>query len=288
MATYAIGDIQGCYDELMALLDWIDFSPEHDLLWFTGDLVNRGPKSLEVLRFVRELDDRAIVVLGNHDLHLLAVATNPALQPRRKDTLDAILSAPDRETLLTWLRHRPLLHHDPDLGYTLVHAGLPPQWDLSTATACATELERMLRSNRYREFFDCMYGDLPDIWDDKLGGWDKLRYITNCLTRLRYCDLRGRLDLQDKGPIGSQRPGNLPWFEVPGHASAEERIIFGHWSTLQLMLKMKPDNPIFPLDHGCLWGGSLMAMRLDDGECLKIPCQGWRIPKSLKKKKGKN
>ncbi len=287
MATYAIGDIQGCYDELLALLEHIGFNPNRDVTWFTGDLVNRGPKSLEVLRFVRDLGGSAITVLGNHDMHLLAVAAGQTSRPRRKDTLDAVLSAPDREQLLTWLRHRPLLHHDPDLGYTLIHAGLPPQWDLATARARALEIEKELRGDHSMEFFTHMYGDLPDTWDDGLQGWDRLRFITNCFARLRYCDLNGRLDMHDNGPPGSQRPGNLPWFEAPGRASSGESIIFGHWSTLQLNTQVDPEHRVHPLDHGCLWGGPLVAMRLDDGKYYELACPGWRDPKNRKKARDK-
>jgi len=191
VAVYAIGDIQGCYRELRHLLEYLHFDPAQDRLWFTGDLVNRGPQSLETLRFIRGLGSAALTVLGNHDLHLLAAADNPA-RIKKRDTLNPIFDAPDRDELLLWLRQQPLLHHDAELNFTLVHAGLPPQWDLAQAQACAQEVEQVLRSAAHADFFAHMYGDQPDHWSDDLHGWERLRFITNCLTRLRYCDSEGR------------------------------------------------------------------------------------------------
>lgn len=231
MAVYAMGDIQGCYAELMALLEKIQFDASADQLWFTGDLVNRGPESLRVLRFVRELNERtpnaAITVLGNHDLHLLAVAAGKS-QQHRSDTLDEILDAPDRDILLDWLRHQPLLHHDAALGVTLIHAGLPPQWTLAEAQQYAAEVETVLQSEQHAEFFAHMYGDQPNRWQDDLTGWDRLRFMTNCFTRLRYCDANGRLEMQAKGAPGSQAAGDMPWFEVAGRQSSENQFVFGH------------------------------------------------------------
>jgi bis(5'-nucleosyl)-tetraphosphatase (symmetrical) len=198
VAVYAIGDIQGCFHELQHLLTQLRFDPAQDRLWFAGDLVNRGPHSLETLRFVRNLGPAALTVLGNHDLHLLAVASVPS-KLKAKDTLHPILDATDRDELLDWLRHQPLLHHDTDLGYTLVHAGLPPQWDLKQAQQCAHEVETQLRSANYADFFSHMYGDEPTQWSDTLTRWDRLRFITNCFTRLRYCDAEGHLALSYKG-----------------------------------------------------------------------------------------
>ncbi len=258
MATYAIGDIQGCYDELLRLLDKLCFDPASDRLWFVGDVVNRGPKSLETLRFIKGLGDQARMVLGNHEFHLLAMAQGN-LRYKRKDTLDEILTALDQEELLHWLRHRPLLHHDETLGYTLIHAGLPPQWDLKTASRCAAEMEAMLRGSDYPEYFKHMYGNEPNRWDEQLTGWDRLRFITNCFTRLRYCAPDGTLALEQKGPPGSQPGPYLPWFAVPARASLDMKIVFGHWSTLGL--RVEPS--IVALDTGCLWGGRLTAVRLD-------------------------
>lgn len=275
MAVYAIGDVQGCYAPLRQLLKSLHFDSARDRLWFTGDLVNRGPQSLEVLRFVKALGPPAVCALGNHDLHLLAVAVGAAKR-KKLDTLDAILSAPDRDELLYWLRSRPLLHHDADLGYTLIHAGLLPPWDLAQAQRLAQEVESVLRGDGYQEFFHHMYGDLPDHWNENLHGFDRLRVIVNAFTRLRYCDLDGNLDLRPKGPPGSQPPDLLPWFEVPVRRSRELKIIFGHWSALGLW----QGDGVIGLDSGCLWGRSLSAVRLDTEpvEFFSVACDPHRAP----------
>src|SRR5574337_167770 len=271
MSIFAVGDIQGCYDELQQLLARIKVNPAEDTLWFTGDLVNRGPKSLDALRFVKSLDARAISVLGNHDLHLLALAAGVD-KHRSADTLNAVLAAPDRDELLRWLRHRPLLHHDATLGFTLVHAGLPPQWDLATASACAQELEQVLRSADHAEFFRHMYGNQPARWSPELNGIERLRFIVNCFTRLRYVNADGDLDLASKGAPGSQPAGFMPWYTVPNRASANLHILFGHWSTVG---EVKGHN-VYPLDTGCVWGGRLSALRLDGDDsggwyCVDCP-----------------
>lgn len=270
MAVYAIGDIQGCFDELQALLAQIGFDRQKDRLWFTGDLVNRGPKSLETLRFVKGLGERAVTVLGNHDLHLLAVAFGYG-KKLAKDTLKPILQAEDGEALIHWLRHRPVLHHDPQLGYLMVHAGLPPQWDLATAKACAHELEQVLRGDDYLDFIANMYGNKPKRWKESLSGIDRLRFITNAFSRTRYCRADGALDFKAKGAPGDQPDGLIPWFEVPGRKSRDLRIVFGHWSTLGVGEKANT----LALDGGCLWGGQLVAARIDtptpQWHCL--PCE---------------
>jgi bis(5'-nucleosyl)-tetraphosphatase (symmetrical) len=280
MPVYAIGDVQGCFDELMGLLEKVCFDPKIDRLWFTGDLVNRGPDSLKVLRFVRDLCEQgaALTVLGNHDLHMLAVAEG--LAPfHHGDTLDEIFAAPDREALLSWLRRQPLMHHDAGINYTLVHAGLPPQWDLAAAQACAQEVEVVLQGEDYRDFFAHMYGDEPGIWDDELTGWDRLRFITNCFTRLRFCKANGEQCLKAKGEPGTQPTGCLPWFEAPGRNSRELRVVFGHWSTLGLYR----NNGVISLDTGCLWGDQLTAMRLDgDRAVFSYECPGYKRPMGLK------
>ena len=274
MAVFAIGDVQGCFDDLQRLLDKIRFDPAADRLWFVGDLVNRGPRSLEVLRFVKSLGEGAVTVLGNHDLHLLAVAAG-VRGANRRDTLDPILEAPDREELLTWLRHRPLLHHDGARGFTMIHAGLPPQWDLRLAQACAREVEAVLRSDNVRDFLAEMYGDAPPRWHDDLSGWARLRFIVNCLTRLRYCRPDGELVLGEKGPPGQQRGDHLPWFDVPGRVSTSLRIIFGHWSTLGCYTR----EGIYALDSGCLWGGALTAMRVaTEPRWYAVDCTGVCTP----------
>jgi bis(5'-nucleosyl)-tetraphosphatase (symmetrical) len=269
MAVYAIGDVQGCFPALLKLLESIHFDPAKDHLWFTGDLVNRGAQSLEVLRFVKDLGDRAVCVLGNHDLHLLAIAAN-AVTPKKRDTLDGILRAPDRHGLLSWLRARPLLHHDGDLGYTLIHAGLLPAWDLTTVQRLTQEAETALQSHEAGNLFCHMYGDLPDHWNENLRGIDRLRVIINACTRLRYCGLDGEMDLRPKGPPGSQPSGLMPWFQVPGRRSHGLRIIFGHWSALGLW----QGNGVIGLDSGCVWGRMLSAVRLDtaEAEFFSVAC----------------
>jgi len=272
MGVYAIGDVQGCADALYALLECIGFTAEADELWFTGDLVNRGPASAEVLRFVMGLRHRAHVVLGNHDLHLLALAAGKG-QRHRQDTLEDVLRAPDCAQLLTWLRTRPLLHHDAHLGFTLVHAGLLPSWDLAQAQGLAREAEAAIRQSEDGSFFDHMYGNQPDRWDENLRGWERLRVVVNALTRLRYCDSTGRMDLRHKGAPGTQPAGLVPWFEVAGRANRDVRILFGHWSTLGLW----QGQGVIGLDSGCLWGGKLSAVRLD-GEAIfySVPCRCYR------------
>lgn len=257
MALYAIGDVQGCREQLERLLAKIGFDAARDTLWFTGDLVNRGPDSAGVLRLVMALP-RVVSVLGNHDLHLLAAAASGTYGGRR-DTFDDVLDAPDRDALLDWLRARPLLHHDAALGCTLIHAGLPPQWTLATAMQLAREAGHAIRQTPGNAFFDHMYGDTPDQWDDRLAGNDRLRFTVNCFTRLRYVDRAGRLYLGDKGAPGTQAPGLVPWFDAPGRKSRDARIVFGHWSTLGA--RVRPD--MVALDSGCLWGRQLTAARLD-------------------------
>lgn len=258
MTTYVVGDIQGCYEELQALLDIIKFDFRTDTLWLTGDLVNRGPRSLEVLRFIRSLGECAVTVLGNHDLHLLAVAYGH--EPAKKsDTLEEILKADDRDELLLWLRTRPLLYYDAIRKLTLIHAGLPPQWTMQTALENAIEVESILAGDSFNDFLANMYGNLPVKWDKKLQGWDRLRYITNCFTRLRYVNSNGELELKVKGAPGAQPENCIPWFMAPKRKTSEEKILFGHWSTYGFSVS---DNTVC-LDSGCIWGGKLTAVDID-------------------------
>lgn len=275
MTVYAIGDVQGCLDALKALVARLAFDPGRDRLWFTGDLVNRGPDSLGTLRYVKSLGNAAVTVLGNHDLHLLAIAYGHGRE-KRLDTLHDVLTAPDRDALLDWLRTRPLLHHDPDLGYTLVHAGLLPQWDLALAQSLACEVEALLRGNDPAALFAHMYGDRPDRWEESLSGWERARLIINAFTRLRYCDPAGRLDPRPKGAPGTQPDGLLPWFAVSGRRSANLRVVFGHWSTLGAVAR----DGIVSLDSGCVWGESLTAARLgrEDVELIAVPCTACASP----------
>lgn len=272
MATYAIGDLQGCHRQFMTLLDRLRFDPAHDRLWLVGDLVNRGGGSLECLREVRDLGDAAVTVLGNHDLHLLALAQRPNALERANPTLKPILQAPDREPLLEWLRHRPLLHGDGGLGWTMVHAGLPPQWDLPFARERAAEVERALRGPDYPEFFRHMYGNEPGRWCDDLQGWGRLRLIVNCFTRMRFCHADGSLDQDYKGPIEDAPAGLTPWFALPDRATRGERIVFGHWSALGRIAW--PEHNVWGTDTGCVWGGKLTALRLDtpEPEIVQIDC----------------
>ena len=276
MSTYAIGDIQGCYDELRRLLDHFDFNPDSDRLLFAGDLVNRGPKSLQVLRFVKSLGANADSVLGNHDLHLLALSENNRSHASGK-SLDPILKAPDRDELLDWLRHRPLLIHDDKTECTVIHAGLPPQWTLADARNHAHELETVLRGDQFQDFCQQMYGNEPNKWQDELEGIDRLRFITNCFTRLRYCTKKGKLGLSQKGPPGTQKPKYLPWFDVPKRNTQQDKIFFGHWSTLGLINR----HNTWSLDTGCLWGGQLSAIRLEDLKIFQIPCEAAQNPKKF-------
>lgn len=273
MAIYAIGDVQGCFAELQALLEKLRFDPAQDRLWFTGDLVNRGPRSLETLRLIRGLGEAAITVLGNHDLHLLAVALGIS-KTKHRDTFGDVLTAPDRDELLDWLRRRPLLHRE--RGFYLIHAGLPPQWSATDAARHAAEVEDVLRSEDSGEFFRHMYGDQPDKWSDHLRGWGRLRFITNCLTRLRYCEWDGRVEFKHKGAPGSQPPHLKPWFDVPGRRNLDGTIVFGHWSTLGFYA----GQGVYGLDTGCLWGGELTALRLDGEkrERVSVACGGYRKP----------
>jgi bis(5'-nucleosyl)-tetraphosphatase (symmetrical) len=270
MALYAIGDVQGCDAELDALLKALRFSADRDRIWFVGDLVNRGPTSLQVLRRVRDMGSAAAVTLGNHDLHLLAVARGYA-RLRDDDTLTEILDAPDRDVLLDWLMHRPVLHEDRSLNLCMLHAGLPPQWDLNLARSCAREFEQALLRNP-EKLFKHMYGDKPDRWDESLEGAERLRYIVNCFTRLRYVDEHGRLELHAKGsPRKAKGAALVPWFEAPGARWRGTRIVFGHWSTLGFFR----NADVIGLDTGCVWGGSLTGLRLDlpDAKPVNIDCR---------------
>jgi bis(5'-nucleosyl)-tetraphosphatase (symmetrical) len=272
VAVYAIGDLQGCYDEFRVLLDRLQFDPARDRLWLAGDLVNRGPGSLECLRYVRALGDAAITVLGNHDLHLLAVAADAGRSKKDGDTLDDVLSAPDRDELLDWLRQRPLLHDDPTLGWTLIHAGLPPEWSVADAALCAREVESALAQAPV-EFYARMYGNEPDRWIPGLAGYDRLRFTVNCLTRLRYCTTDGRLLMKPKGPPHEAPPGAVPWFRAPARRSRNARILFGHWSALGWYA----GEGVVSLDTGCVWGGCLTALRLDvesTAPPVQVGCRG--------------
>jgi len=277
-STYAIGDVQGCFDDLLRLLEKLDFDPDVDRLWFTGDLVNKGPNSLALLRFVRSIGNAAISVLGNHDLHLLAVAAG-AVKIRKKDTIAEILDAPDCEELLFWLRHQPVLHHSETLGFTMIHAGFPPQWDLEKAQQCARELETVLQNIDYEDLFLHLPGDGPLRWREDLEGWGRLRFITNCFTQLRWCNLSGRIDLQGERRMASaKKKRSRPWFEIPHRASKPLRILFGHWAKLLVAPSAKGAACVIPLDTGCANGGRFTAFRLEDWRYFRLKCKNKAVP----------
>lgn len=267
MARYLIGDLQGCLDPLEALLDRLPLEPD-DTLWFAGDLVNRGPDSLGVLRCLMALarEGRVRCVLGNHDLHLLGVAEGLA-RLHRSDTLDALLAAPDRRELLDWLRHQPLAIVED--GFLLVHAGVVPQWTAAQTRACAAEVEAALQGPDWHTFLAAMYGNQPDRWDPALAGLPRLRMITNALTRMRLCNAEGRMDFAFKGELSHAPDGLMAWFDVPGRATADTQVLFGHWSALGLYLR----PGLVGVDTGCVWGRALTAVRLEDRAVFQVPGQ---------------
>jgi len=276
MAVYVIGDVQGCYSELNRLLDAIRFDQACDQLWFCGDLVNRGPESLQTLRFVRSLGDTAVTVLGNHDLHLLAVFHNYE-KLRKSDTLSEILSSPDCGELMSWLQSRPLVHFDRDLNFLLVHAGIHSDWDLQQALKYANELEVALQRDNGKVFFQKMYGDIPDRWSQDLTGIERLRCITNILTRMRFVTTDGRLEYKAKGNPEQHADHLIPWFETSRRLDQSIRIAFGHWSTLRVGVYGRH----YAVDGGCVWGGKFTALRIDSSEpqWFSIGCESQLTPK---------
>lgn len=272
MSTYVVGDLQGCFVALMELLDTIGFDSGKDKLWIAGDLVNRGEDSLAVLRWCKAHESSITCVLGNHDLHLLAVAEG-YVPAHRKDTLDVILNAPDRDELLAWLRHQPILHRQGH--WLMVHAGLPPEWTADEAALRAAELETVLRGRGWRKFLKTMYGNEPRRWDPALTGQERIRYLANVFTRTRFLHADGSLDYQHKlGVDDGASTGLVPWFDYPGRRSTDARILFGHWSALGLLIR----DDIVALDTGCLWGGTLTAFRLEDGRYYQVRCHARHRP----------
>jgi bis(5'-nucleosyl)-tetraphosphatase (symmetrical) len=263
MATYAIGDVQGCYPELSRLLDKLKFDATRDQLWFCGDLVNRGGQSLETLRLIHDLRDNVVVTLGNHDLSLLAIAQRkPDAQARVNPELREVLFAEDAPVLFEWLRNQKLLHHDETLGWSMVHAGLAPAWTLRQALRAAQEVERELSSPRHPRLLKNLFGNRPAAWSSRLQGIERFRASINTMTRMRYCDVNGRIDFDAKGVPGTQKPGLYPWFEVPGMRRRETRMVCGHWSALGRFAGLG----VYAIDTGCVWGGQLTALHLDGGE----------------------
>jgi len=263
MSLYLIGDVQGCDGALQSLLQKIDFSPSRDTVYLLGDLVNRGPQSLGVLRRLMALNGSARCLLGNHDLHLLARAHN-ARSPGRRDTLDEVLAAPDRTALLDWLRQQPMALLEPIYGVSvlMVHAGVQPHWSAARTLQLAREVENVLQGPELPDFLSEMYGDQPPLWDDALQGNARLRFIVNTLTRMRFCTPQGAMDFSETGGADAAPPGFLPWFDVPGRVSADTLVAFGHWSQLGWLSR----SDVLALDTGCVWGGCLSAVRLSPGE----------------------
>lgn len=274
MSTYAIGDVQGCHAELLDLLSALDFDPQRDRAVFVGDLVNRGPQSLEVLRLVRGLGSSAITLLGNHDLHLLAVANGG--KPGRRDTLKAVLAAPDREDLLDWLVQQPLAWKHALSGTMLVHAGIAPAWTVEQTLALADEAHAVISGRQGGRFLSRMYGDHPEVWSETLRSVERTRFVVNCLTRARYCRPDGSLDLRHKLAPGTQSDGLVPWFQFPGRASRGTTLVFGHWSTLGRVHWI--EDKVYGLDTGCVWGGRLTALDLETGRIVDVPSRSPRNP----------
>lgn len=268
MSDYAIGDIQGCYDPLLRLLEHIGFDDRKDRLWFVGDLVNRGPDSLAVLRFIHTLPIQPIITLGNHDLHLLGSLFGGRPWKGHDDTLHDIMLAEDAEELGHWLRTQSILYYSEELNTLMCHAGISPLWDLAQAQTLANELEDRLRGDKYKEFLALMYGNQPDLWSEDLVGIDRLKLITNSFTRMRFCDAQGRLELNYKGTINAAPSGIYPWFAVPQRKAIKPDIVFGHWAALRGEC---PNPKIHAIDTGCIWGGPLTAIRLQDKQRFTVP-----------------
>ncbi|MCL1887079.1 MAG: symmetrical bis(5'-nucleosyl)-tetraphosphatase [Betaproteobacteria bacterium] len=274
MKTYAIGDIQGCLQPLQALMRNIERETQGARYLLAGDLVNRGPHSLETLRFIRGLGDRVVTVLGNHDLYLLAVAAG-ARKKQSLGSLQAVFNAPDYEELIDWLRYRPMAHGEGE--YLLVHAGVLPQWTFAQTMALAKEVESVLRGPDWKDFMQEMYGDQPAKWRDDLTGMDRLRCIVNGLTRLRFCSEDGEMEFETKEGLSKAPAGFVPWFEVQARQTQHDTIIFGHWSTLGLLLRPN----LIALDTGCVWGRQLTAMCLEDRTLFQVDCRDFYMPDAL-------
>ncbi|WP_434773156.1 symmetrical bis(5'-nucleosyl)-tetraphosphatase [Pseudomonas entomophila] len=277
MAVYAVGDLQGCLQPLKCLLERVRFDPKVDRLWLVGDLVNRGPESLETLRYLYGIRDSLVCVLGNHDLHLLA-AWHDVGRLKKGDTLREILDAPDAPQLLDWLRRQKLLHYDEARGVAMVHAGIPPQWTLGTALDLAAEVEQALRDDtRLTLYLEGMYGNEPNKWSKRLTGIERLRVITNYLTRMRFCTAEGKLDLKSKEGLGSAPKGYKPWFAHERRRARHVKIIFGHWAALEGRVEV-PD--VIALDTGCVWGGAMTLYNVDTGDYHRCDCTDQGMPDS--------
>lgn len=268
MADYAIGDLQGCYEPLQRLLEHIDFNDRTDRLWFVGDLVNRGPQSLAVLRFIKALPVKPVITLGNHDLHLLASLFADRPWKGHDDTIQEIIHALDGEELGHWLRQQDIIYYSPELSYVMCHAGLAPVWDLTQALVLGDELHQVLAGEHYVAFLKQMYGNVPHVWSEQVQGIDRLRLITNYFTRMRFCDEQGALELSYKGTIAAAPQQLYPWYEVPSRKEISPDILFGHWAAL---MGHCSHPRIHALDTGCFWGGQLTALRLQDKQRFSVP-----------------
>lgn len=270
MATYAIGDVQGCYQGLIRLLDIINFDSINDRLWFVGDIINRGPNSLAVLNLLMDIHESAIVVLGNHDLHLLAVAEGVTIQ-KKSDTLQSILSSPKKHKIIDWIRKKPLMYYEKDLNFCIVHAGLLPHWDIQQALEYTAEVAHVLAGENYLKFLKVIYGNTPNVWHPNLKGHDRLRFIVNCCTRMRYLNDRQALNFSEKRPPGQQKSHLTPWFASKERKNLTQKIIFGHWSTVHLgtIKDFAPYN-VYPIDTGYVWGLRLTALRLEDEKLFSV------------------
>lgn len=268
MATYAIGDIQSCLEPLQNLLKKIQFDPRNDRLWLAGDLINRGPDTLATLRFLYAMRDSITIILGNHDLHFIAVYYG-VRKKGKNDTLDELLNAPDCADFVYWLRQQKLVHHDALLNFTMVHAGIPPQWDLNEALMYSHEVESALKNDAIENYLAGMYGNEPSRWDINLSGVERLRLITNYFTRMRFCNAEGELELETKENADAAPEGFAPWFSFAQRKTAAQKIIFGHWAALEGKTGVKN---IYALDTGCVWGGSLTALRLEDERLFSCDC----------------
>ena len=275
MATYAIGDVQGCLTQLIELLEVIQYQQEVDELWFAGDLINRGPQSLETLRFIHSLGDKAKVILGNHDLHLLALSHGYG-RLKRSDTITDILNAVDRDSLLDWLQQQPLVHYNASLQCIMTHAGIPPCWNLQQTLDLANEVHAVLISDQADSFFDVMYGNEPALWDENLSGMDRIRTIVNYLTRMRFCTPEGKLDLKSKEGPETALKSYAPWFTYPTQMPSDMHLVFGHWAALEGQVNLPK---IHAVDTGCVWGGQLTALRLEDKHLFSTPCNITRTSK---------
>jgi bis(5'-nucleosyl)-tetraphosphatase (symmetrical) len=269
MATYVIGDVQGCYQPLQDLLEIIQFSPNTDTLWFCGDLINRGPDSLACLRFIKNLGSRALTVLGNHDLTLLVIA-HGFLRPKAQDTFEPILKAKDKLDLINWLTTQPLLHHAPEHGVTLVHAGIYPLWTLSEAKIYAHEAELALQDKtKNKELFKNLFGNHPNCWSTGLPYLDRLRFIINSFTRMRVLTPDGKMNFSFKGPANKTPNGCFPWYKLSPLAAKETKIIFGHWAALNGLCD---SNDVLAIDTGCVWGNQLTAVCLETNQHFSVGC----------------